>query len=116
MSTVPNPAVNPRRRWKRITAGILAGIFVLWLGFVSFIWRAMHRGPEDFARVMSHMPWQVFLILPFETLWSRARAGTLNPGDTAPDFNLTKLDRSGAIQLSALNHVEPVVMVFGSYT
>ncbi len=119
MSTVPETSPNiakPPRRWKKLTARILAIVFVLWLGFVGFIWRAMHRPPEGFARVMSHMPWQVFLILPFETLWTQARAGTLHPGDTAPDFSLLKLDKTETFRLSELNKKEPVVMVFGSYT
>ena len=119
MSTVPetSPKVTkPRRQWKKLTARILVVVLVLWLGFVGFIWRAMHRSPEDFARVMSHMPWQVFLILPFETLWTQARAGTLHPGDTAPDFSLLKLDKTETIHLSELNKKQPVVMVFGSYT
>jgi len=119
MSTVPETSPNiakPPRRWKKLTARILAIVFVLWLGFVGFIWRAMHRPPEGFARVMSHMPWQVFLILPFETLWTQARAGTLHPGNTAPDFSLLKLDKTETFRLSELNKKEPVVMVFGSYT
>jgi len=95
---------------------VLAAVFVLWLGFVGFIWRAMHRPPEAFARVMSHLPWEVFLILPFETMWSRARAGAVQVGDAAPDFSLTKLDKSGTVRLSELNRVQPVVMIFGSYT
>ena len=77
---------------------------------------AMHRPPEAFARVMSHLPWQVFLILPFETLWTRARAGTLNPGDPVPDFSLLKIDKSERIRLSDLSKTQPVVMIFGSYT
>ena len=119
MSTVPetSPKVTkPRRQWKKLTARILVVVLVLWLGFIGFIWRAMHRPPERFARVMSHMPWQVFLILPFETLWTQTRAGTLHPGDTAPDFSLRKLDKTETIRLSELNKNQPVVMVFGSYT
>ena len=107
---------NWNSNWKKITAAVLASVFVLWLGFVSFIWRAMHKSPEDFARVMSHMPWQVFLILPFETLWTRARAGALEPGDPAPDFSLLKLDKSSSVRLSEINRTRPVVMIFGSYT
>src|SRR5207253_486587 len=95
METTPTEIQPTRHRgWKKITATILAGVLILWLCFVGFIWRAMHRPPEAFARVMSHMPWQVFLILPFETLWSRARAGTLHVGDAAPDFQLAKLDKT----------------------
>jgi len=113
-TTVPVP--SKKRRWKKITAAILTGVFVLWLAFVSFIWHAMHKPPEDFARVMSHMPWEVFLVVPFETLWTRARAGTLNMGDSAPDFSLLKLDKTDTVHFSEINKTQPVVMIFGSYT
>jgi hypothetical protein len=119
MSSTPAPASAPNRphqRWIKITARVLIVAFVLWLGFVGFIWRAMHRPPEAFARVMSYLPWEAFLILPFETLWSRARAGNLHPGDAAPDFTLAKLDKSGTVRLSELGHSQPVVVIFGSYT
>lgn len=76
----------------------------------------MHKPPEDFARVMSHMPWQIFLVVPFETLWTRARAGALGIGDSAPDFSLLKLDKTTTVHFSDVNKTQPVVMVFGSYT
>jgi hypothetical protein len=110
------PVPMKKRRWKKITAAILTGVFVLWLAFVTFMWRAMHKPPEDFARVMSHMPWEVFLIVPFETLWTRARAGHLNMGDSAPDFSLLKLDKTDTVHFSEINKTQPVVMIFGSYT
>jgi hypothetical protein len=112
-ATVP---AKPPRRWKKITARVLIVIFVLWLGFVGFMWRIMHRPPEAFARVMMHLPWEVFLICPFETMWTRARAGTVHVGDSAPDFSLAKLDKSGTVRLSELNKPQPDVMIFGSYT
>jgi hypothetical protein len=115
-SSIITPISTKTRRWKKITAAILTGIFVLWLGFVIFMWRAMHKPPEDFARVMSHMPWEVFLIVPFETLWTKARAGTLNMGDSAPDFSLLKLDKTDTVHFSEINKTQPVVMIFGSYT
>jgi peroxiredoxin len=38
---------------------------------------------------MSRMPGPVpFLLFPFETEWTHARAGHLTVGDPAPDFNL----------------------------
>jgi peroxiredoxin len=47
----------------------------------------------------------------------RARAGKLQVGDPAPDFTLTKLDKSAQVQLSALiAQGQPVVLIFGSYT
>ena len=113
--TVPVSS-QPRRRWLKITGRILAVVFVLWVGFSAFMWRIMHRTPEQFASVMMHLPSEVFLICPFETLWTRARAGTLHPGDIAPDFRLTKVDKSGTVHLAELNKNQPVVLVFGSYT
>jgi hypothetical protein len=66
---------------------------------------------------MTKLPGPVpFLLFPFETLWTQARAGTLKVGDPAPDFSLQKQDKSETIQLSALNKQRPVVLVFGSYT
>lgn len=66
---------------------------------------------------MAKMPAPVvFMLVPFETLWGHARSGTLNVGDVSPDFELRKVDGSGAIRLSSLNQKQPVVLVFGSYT
>ncbi len=93
-------------------------IFVVLYGaYTSYIVWAMRQPPETFARVMSRMPSPaVFLTLPFETLWTHARAGELRPGDAAPDFSLLKLDKNDRVQLSALTAQTPVVLVFGSYT
>jgi hypothetical protein len=114
--TAPASAPKPPRRWLRITARTLVLVFVVWLGFVSYMWRVMHHTPEQFGRVMMHLPWEVFLICPFETMWTRARAGTVHIGDPAPDFTLTKLDKTGTIHLADLDKTQPVVLVFGSYT
>jgi hypothetical protein len=119
MSTAPSPIAapsKPGRNWKKITATVLICLFVLWAGLTTYIWRAMHRTPEAFAHVMMHMPWEIFLVVPFETLWTRARAGTVNIGDQAPEFALAKLDKTGTVRLSELNRTGPVVMIFGSYT
>ena len=123
MSTVPNclPRVvkfrwRPGPRARKITIRIFAAVLVVWMVFVGFIFWAMNQPPEKFGAVMKHMPWPVFLVLPFETLWNQARGGTLHVGDAAPDFTLTKLDKSGTVQLSELSKKQPVVMVFGSYT
>ena len=111
------PATPKRRgRWIKITARVLVVVFVLWLAFVGFMCRIMHRTPEQFGRVMMHLPWEVFLICPFETMWTQARAGTVRIGDSAPDFTLTTLDKTGTVHLAELNKNQPVVLVFGSYT
>jgi len=115
IAQVSKPA--KKRRWKPILLKTLAVIFILWLGFVGMIWWSMNQAPERFATVMSYMPGPVvFLMAPFETMWMRARAGTLHPGAAAPDFNLQTLDKTSYVSLSSLNAKGPVVLVFGSYT
>jgi hypothetical protein len=77
----------------------------------------MHQPPEKFGRVMAKIPGPVvFLLFPFETLWTQARGGHLGVGDAAPDFSLAKLDSGEKVRLSALHQQQPVVLVFGSYT
>ena len=122
MSSVPLfPASAPvppkKRRWKPILLTTTLVLFILWVGFVVFMWRTMKQPPEKFAIVMSHMPIPaVFLAAPFETMWVRARAGGLHSGDAAPEFNLQTLDKTSRVALSSLNAKGPVVLVFGSYT
>jgi hypothetical protein len=110
-----------KRPSKSAIKGVAAAFCViaaLWVIASVAIYRVMRQPPEQFARVMSKIPGPVaFLVLPFETLWMRARAGSLQIGDPAPDFSLAKLDKSDHVQLSSLNaQGRPVVLVFGSYT
>jgi len=95
-------------------AGIVLAI--LYIAFVGLVWWAMRQPPETFGGVMKRMPELAYVLVPFETMWTHARAGHLQPGDTAPDFTLTKLDKSATVQLSAMTATQPVVLVFGSYT
>ena len=96
----------------------LAVIAPLWLVCCGVIYGKMCKSPETFARFMSKIPGPVaFLAFPFETMWTHARAGHLQPGDPAPDFSLVKLDKSGTVQLSALaGQARPIVLIFGSNT
>lgn len=93
-------------------------ILVVWVFACAALYGIMRQPPETLARVMAKIPGPVaFLVLPFETLWTHARAGALQVGDAAPDFSLTKLDKSAAVQLSNLTaQGRPVVLIFGSYT
>jgi uncharacterized protein YggT (Ycf19 family) len=104
-------------RSRSILLRALGVLLVVYIGFVGLIWWAMHQPPERFGRVMSRMPTPAaFVLAPFETMWTQARAGDLHPGDSAPDFALMKLDKSERVQLSTLTAKQPVVLVFGSYT
>ena len=88
----------------------------LWVVGVGLFFASMYRPPEEFARGVAALPRIVMPVIPFAPLWKIARAGTLDLGDPAPDFNLETLDRSSRVQLSSFRGVRPVVLVFGSYT
>lgn len=109
-------ATNPAVLKTAITTCIL--LAVLWALGCGVLYRIMLRPPEAFAGFMAKLPGPVpFLLFPFETLWLRARSGTLHPGDPAPDFSLAKLDKSAHVQLSTFTaQRRPVVLIFGSYT
>lgn len=101
---------------KKYLLRTFAVLFPLWLIFVGVIYHQMQKPPEEFGRFMSHMPVATFFFAPFETMWVRARAGAVKPGETAPDFKLPKLDKSGEVALADFRGKSPVVLVFGSYT
>jgi hypothetical protein len=101
----------------RRVLGIL--LLVIVCGYATLLFamnRAMHETPERFGRFMSKMPVAVFLVAPFETMWTHARAGALNVGDSAPDFTLPTFDKSTQVNLETIRKDRPVVLVFGSYT
>jgi AhpC/TSA family len=104
-----------RKPSKRTLSIVAVVLLCLWGSFLTFIGWAMRQPPEKFGRVMSHMPMPAFFLFPFETMWTHARAGTVTPGEMAPDFRLPTLDHQSEVQLSALRG-KPVVLVFGSYT
>ena len=107
-----------RKLVKRALVRAFAVIALVWVLACGALYKVMRRPPETFARFMAKIPGPVaFLVLPFETLWTYARAGGLQVGDPAPDFSLMKLDKSASVQLSNLTEQgRPVVLIFGSYT
>jgi hypothetical protein len=103
---------------KAALVGAFSLILLAWLPACGALYEIMQQPPETFARFMARIPGPVaFFVLPFETLWTHARAGGLHVGDPAPDFSLMKLDKSASVRLSSLTAQErPVVLIFGSYT
>jgi hypothetical protein len=95
---------------------ILVALVVAYAAFLTAMFVVMRQPPDRFGRIMARMPTPAFMILPFERLWSVARAGRLEVGDTAPDFTLRTIDRQSQVQLSAFRGRQPVALVFGSYT
>jgi hypothetical protein len=100
----------------RILLRIVAVLVLLYVAVVACLAIAMRQPPDTFGRVMAKMPPAAFMVLPFQPLWMNARAGTLEPGQPAPDFALKPLDGGAPVRLSSFHGQRPVVLVFGSYT
>ena len=106
-----------RSRLVRKSVVVLSAAALLWLTGCAVLYLEMRKPPEEFARFMTRVPAPVvFMLFPFKTLWTHARAGGVRVGDAAPDFILSTADKSESVQLSALNRQQPVVLIFGSYT
>jgi hypothetical protein len=100
----------------KVVGWLVAACVVLYGVAVAGLYAAMRRPPERFGAFMSHVPPVAMMVLPFRPLWMSARAGTLQPGDTAPDFSLPLLKGDRKVTLSEEYRKKPVVLVFGSYT
>ena len=91
----------------------LAVAYALFLGATFYV---MRQPPERFGAIMRHVPMPLMALVPFETLWNRARGGPLRVGDAAPDFTLPTADKKSEMHLASFRGRLPVVLVFGSYT
>ncbi len=105
-----------KKRVRRWVASVAVVCLVGWLCLVGYVNWAMHQSPEVFGHVMAKMPTPAYFVLPFETLWMRARKGQLNVGDAAPDLTVKKLEDRSSTDLASLWTDKPVVLIFGSYT
>ena len=103
-------------RVRRIVAVAGVAIVTAELALSAGLYWAMRQPPDVFGHFMARLPMAAMMVLPFEPLWMRARGGSVNPGDPAPDFRLPALDRRSTVQLSSFRGARPVVLVFGSYT
>jgi len=103
------------RIWK--IAGVLLGSGLLAYGaLTAAVYWTISQPLDRFGAIMRHVPGVAMAVLPFEPIWMRVRAGTLHPGDAAPDFTLAAADRSRRVTLSEEYRSKPVVLIFGSYT
>jgi hypothetical protein len=101
---------------RRIAGGIVIGLAAVEAALCAGLYWAMRQTPDAFGNVMKRVPMPVMMVLPFETLWNRARGGSVQVGDAAPDFRLPTLDHKNTVQLASFRGDRPVVLVFGSYT
>jgi hypothetical protein len=108
--------VAKKKRVRRWVVTVAAICFAGWVSLVAYVNWAMHQPPEIFGHVMARMPMPAYFVLPFETLWMRARKGQLSVGDPAPGLTAKKLEDHTPTELGSLWAETPVVLVFGSYT
>ncbi|MCC6389170.1 MAG: hypothetical protein IT167_01110 [Bryobacterales bacterium] len=100
----------------RLLARIGSALAIVWLLAAGALFAAMKLPPGRFCSVIAHVPTPLLMMtMPFQRLWMIARAGSLSPGDRAPDFDLPRQDNSGRVKLSS-SLGRPVVLIFGSYT
>ena len=103
-------------RLLKIAGGVLGACVLLYGVATAGLYWAMHQSLYRFGAIMRHMPGVAMAILPFEPMWMSARAGSLRPGDTAPDFELPTVDHKRRVRISDEYRNQPVVLIFGSYT
>ena len=101
---------------RRILTFSIAGFVLLYGVLCACLYVAMRQSPERFGAIMANVPGVAFMVLPFRPFWMSARAGTLNTGDLAPDFELPTIDHKASVRLSSLYRSKPVALIFGSYT
>ena len=101
---------------KRWAVRLLLAAGGLYLALGGVVMAAMMQPPARFGSVMKRMPPAVVWgLLPSRSMWLWARRGSVQPGEAAPEFTLSRHDRSGSVSLSQ-HRGQPVVLVFGSYT
>jgi hypothetical protein len=95
----------------------VAAVLAVYVLFAGVVLVAMMQPPVRFGQFMKHVPMAlVWGVVPGPRLWMWARRGTLQVGDTAPDFTLPTYDHKQQVTLSSFRGNRPVVLVFGSYT
>ena len=94
---------------------VVAAIAVVYALLSAALFAIMMQPPATVGSLFKRIPWPFFAALPMERLWMRARAGTLEVGDTAPAFDLATFDKQSRVSSASLRG-KPAVLVFGSYT
>ncbi len=114
-------------RVAKIALKIMGPLLVVYLLACAGAYRAF-RTVEGTTKLMSAADTLMFVAFPLERLMTSARAGDLEVGQPAPDFELEFREspepngdpeqdsETERVRLSSFQGKKPVVLVFGSYT
>src|SRR5579863_5480375 len=102
------------RLWK-VSGILLAACLIFYGGLTAALYWTMRQPLDRFGAVMRHVPPIAMAILPFGPIWMKVRAGALQPGVLAPDFDLPTVDHARRVRISEEYRDRPVVLIFGSY-
>lgn len=101
------------KRW--LLRGLVV-LVIIYCVFLGLMFAAMRKSPTEFSRFMMKLPRPLMYATPFPPMWNKARAGSVNVGDLAPDFELPVQTSAQRVRLSQFRGDRPVLLVFGSYT
>ena len=104
------------RRWAKVIVDVVIAAVLLYAVALGVLFVLMGRSNTVAGKTLSALPGPAFMLLPLESMWTRARRGALQVGQTAPDFDLPTLDGTARVRRSGLRGVKPVALIFGSYT
>jgi hypothetical protein len=100
----------------RVACNLGGACLLLYAALTGGLYWLMRQPLDRFGAIMRHVPNVAMAILPFEPMWMSARAGSLRPGDVAPDFDLPTVDHTRRVRVSDEYRNKPLVLIFGSYT
>lgn len=103
-------------RFLKVAAVVLGGCILLYGVLIGAVYWTMRQPLDRFGAIMRHVPDVAMVVLPFRPMWMSARAGSLQTGDMAPDFDLPTVDHARRVRIADEYHSRPVILIFGSYT
>ena len=71
------PAHSVKSRIARRLLWVCACLMALYLALCVGSYAAMVQPPDVFGQIVAKTPFPFLMVLPFETLWNRARGGRL---------------------------------------
>jgi len=90
------------KRWLLRGLVVLVIVYCIFLGLM---FAAMRKSPTEFSRFMMKLPRPLMYATPFPPMWNKARAGSVNVGDLAPDRNCgNQLARSSGEGMPGTEH------------